>query len=334
MPAEDQVRLVLDALASAGGPVSTAALERSANLSRGRLDAMLKILDVDGAVRRVKGGWESTGAAWEPDAARLARVGAARRAEQEAMREYASTSQCLMAFLRGQLDDPKAEPCGRCANCTGFVPSDAPAPETIEAAEGFLRGLDTVLFPRRQWAAGMSSRKGRITPELQAEEGRALADGRGTGWDAGLDVLLAETFDPSRAADAEALESLVDGLVKVLARWSWVERPTWICPMPSRRRGALVDAVSDRIGELGRLPVHRPLARTEAGQGYQEDMRNSQHQAAAADAGLHIAGEVPPGAVLLIDDIARSGWTLTTAAALLRDAGAGRVLPLVLRAER
>ena len=51
-------------------------------------------------------------------------------------------------------------------------------------------------------------------------------------------------------------------------------------------------------------------------------------------AGLRIAGEVPPGAVLLIDDVTRSGWTLTAAAALLREAGAGRVLPLVLRAER
>ena len=330
MPAEDQVRLVLDALASAGGPVSTAALERAANLSRGRLDAMLKILDVDGAVARVRGGWESTGVAWEPDAARLARVSAARRAEQEAMREYASTSACLMAFLRRQLDDASAEPCGRCANCTGFVPTDAPSPATVEAAEAFLRGLDTVLFPRRQWPSGLPDRKGKIRPELQAEEGRALADGRGTGWDAVLDRLFAS----EGAADDEALDAVVDGLVKVLARWSWTERPAWICPLPSRRHGALVDAVADRVGALGRLPVHRALARKDVGQGFQEDMRNSLHQASAAVAGLHVTGDVPAGPVLLIDDVARSGWTLTAAAALLREAGAGRVLPLVLRAER
>ena len=334
MPAEDQVRLVLDALASAGGPVSTVALERTANLSRGRLDAMLKILDVDGAVRRVKGGWESTGSLWEPDAARLARVAAARRAEQEAMREYASTSQCLMAFLRGQLDDPEAQPCGRCANCTSFVPSDDPTADTVAAAEVFLRALDTVLFPRRQWPSGMSARKGRIPPALQAEEGRALADGRGTGWDAVLDMLLADPSVADSPGNAEALETVVDGLVKVLARWTWAERPSWICPLPSRRSGALIDAVADRIGALGRLPVHRPLTRDEVGQGHQENMRNSLHQASAAAAGLRIDGEVPPGPVLLIDDIARSGWTLTAAAALLREAGAGRVLPLVLRAER
>src|SRR3712207_8775693 len=40
---------------------------------------------------------------------------------QEAMRAYASTDDCLMQFLRRQLDDPEAEPCGRCANCEARV---------------------------------------------------------------------------------------------------------------------------------------------------------------------------------------------------------------------
>ena len=39
---------------------------------------------------------------------------------------------------------------------------------------------------------------------------------------------------------------------------------------------------------------------------------------------------VPPGGVLLVDDTYRSGWTMTVAAALLRDAGAAAVLPLVV----
>jgi ATP-dependent DNA helicase RecQ len=39
--------------------------------------------------------------------------------------------------------------------------------------------------------------------------------------------------------------------------------------------------------------------------------------------------ELPAGPVLLIDDFARSTWTLTAAAALLRDAGSGPALPLV-----
>ena len=334
MPPEDQVQVVLDALRSAGGPVSTASLERAANLSRGRLDAMLKILDVDGAVSRVRGGWESTGAAWQPDAARLARVAAARRAEQDAMREYAATAECLMAYLRGQLDDPSAQPCGRCANCTGFMADDAPSTATVEAAGAFLRGLDTPLFPRRQWPSGMGTRSGRIKPDLQAGEGRALAEGRGTGWDEPLDVVLADSFDARSAEGAAALEAVVDGIVKVLARWPWAQRPAWICPMPSRRHAAAIAAIAERVGSLGRLPVHRALARDDLGQAFQEDMRNSLHQASAAVKGLRVEGEVPAGPVLLIDDITRSGWTLTVAGALLREGGADLVLPLVLRVER
>jgi ATP-dependent DNA helicase RecQ len=40
-----------------------------------------------------------------------------------------------------------------------------------------------------------------------------------------------------------------------------------------------------------------------------------------------------PGPVLLVDDLADSRWTLTIAAALLREAGAPGVLPLTLALE-
>ena len=39
---------------------------------------------------------------------------------------------------------------------------------------------------------------------------------------------------------------------------------------------------------------------------------------------------MPEGAVLLIDDLFDSGWTMTIAAALLRRAGSGPVWPLAL----
>ena len=64
-PPERQVRATLDALADAGRPLSTAALETRVDLSRGRLETMLKVLDVDGAVTRTAGGWLATGQPWE-----------------------------------------------------------------------------------------------------------------------------------------------------------------------------------------------------------------------------------------------------------------------------
>ena len=338
LPAPAQVNHVLSVLGSASGPLSTPALEREANLPRSRLDAMLKILDVDGAVRRVAGGWETTGRGWEPDRERLDRVAAARRAEQDAMRTYARTDTCLMAFLRHQLDDPDAGPCGRCANCAPAVPAvDAaathePAQEPSQAAAGaFLRGIDAPVLPRRRWPSGLPGRSGNIAADLRAEEGRALAGGRGSGWDHVLEPLLADGFDAAR--DGTALDEAVAGLVDVLARWPWQQRPVWVCPMPSRRHAAVIGAVAQRLAALGRLDLQQALVRDDVGQGFQSDMANSTYQARAALAGLRVTGPVPQGPVLLVDDVTRSGWTVTVAAALLREAGAGPVLPLTLLRE-
>ena len=153
-PPRDHVKAVLNAL-EAGGPMSTGLLEEIANLSRSRLELMLKVLDVEGAVRRVSGGWERTEAPWTYDADRHQRVAAARKAEQAAMLAYATTDQCLMAYLRAQLDDPDPTPCGRCANCTGQRPSPRVSPALAAEAGRFLAGQDLVLNPRLQWPQGI-----------------------------------------------------------------------------------------------------------------------------------------------------------------------------------
>ena len=118
-PPERQVRATLATLAEAGRPLSAGVLETHVDLSRGRLESMLKVLDVDGAVRRVGGGWTATGQPWHYDAERYERVAAERAREQEAMLAYQATDGCRMEYLRRQLDDPAAAPCGRCDNCTG-----------------------------------------------------------------------------------------------------------------------------------------------------------------------------------------------------------------------
>src|SRR6516225_7093171 len=118
-PPEPLVRTALAALSRADGPVPLAALEASADLSRGRLETMLKVLDVDGVVRRVRGGWVATGEPWVYDGERYARVAAERSREQQAMLGYVATSGCRMDYLLRELDDPAAAPCGRCDNCTG-----------------------------------------------------------------------------------------------------------------------------------------------------------------------------------------------------------------------
>ncbi|MFK4274202.1 helicase-related protein, partial [Streptomyces milbemycinicus] len=165
-PPEEQVRRTLEVLASSDRPVSLPALEPQVELRRSRLEIMLKVLDVDGAVRRVRGGWTATGQPWAYDAERYAWVARQREAEQQAMREYATTAGCRMEFLRRQLDDEKAAPCGRCDNCAGARFTTEVSAASLDAARGELGRPGVEVEPRRMWPTGLPAvgvdLKGRI----------------------------------------------------------------------------------------------------------------------------------------------------------------------------
>src|SRR5690349_15513265 len=113
-PPEPLVRQTLGVLGEQ--PLSTAAVETRVDMSRSRLEMLLEVLDCDGAAKRVKGGWIGTGQEWVYDRERHQRIAAARRAEQQAMLDYLTTDECRLVFLRRQLDDVDAQPCGRCDN--------------------------------------------------------------------------------------------------------------------------------------------------------------------------------------------------------------------------
>jgi ATP-dependent DNA helicase RecQ len=319
-PSRDQVNAVLGAL-EAGGPMSTGLLEEIANLSRSRLELMLKVLDVEGAVRRVTGGWERTDGPWTYDGDRHQRVAAARKAEQAAMVAYATTDQCLMAYLRGQLDDTDPTRCGRCANCTGQRPSPQVSPALAAEAGRFLAGQDLVLSPRLQWPQGIPGLHGRIPEQLRVQPGRALATLGGPGWGPVVRELL--------AGDGPVPEEVVDAVVRVLSRWDWPQRPAWVTFVPSRRHPKLVQDLAERIAEVGRLPLHNVLERIREAPP-QLEMANSAHQCRNVHGAFTLTGPIPHGGVLLVDDTADSKWTLTTVGALLRHAGAHAVHPLVL----
>ena len=121
-PSEAMVRNVIDALESER-PQSTPALEPLVDLGRTRLEMVLKVLDVDGAVRRVKGGWIGTGEPWEYDEARYRKLDEARKREQQAMLDYQVDRRAAGWRSCGASstipNSREGERCGRCDNCTG-----------------------------------------------------------------------------------------------------------------------------------------------------------------------------------------------------------------------
>jgi ATP-dependent DNA helicase RecQ len=323
VPDEQRVGKILGALAKRSQTLVE--LENATTIRRGRLEGLLKILAVEEVVRRDGSAWAATGKRWTYDAERWQALARVREREAGLMRSFAGGAGCLMRFLQDALDDPDPSDCGRCSVCTGRLPGPGarPATERVEAARAFVRGQDVVIEPRKLWPSGggLQGRKGRI---VGGSEGRALAFADDPGWSELLEPLFA-------AADGPAPQEVLDGVVEVLARWrrTWGPRPLAVVPMPSTRHAQLIRSVASHVSAVGKLPLVEALQL--AGPTQDEDAASGAKVAALLKA-LAVRPDVaiPPGPVLLVDARYRSGWTMTVAAALLRDAGAAAVLPLAL----
>lgn len=332
-PPEPAVRQVVDALASAGRPLSTMALEPRCNLSRSRLEMVLKVLDVDGAVQRVKGGWLATGSDWQYDAERYRGIAEARRAEQQTMLEYQSTGTCRMEFLLRQLDAPHAEPCGRCDNCAGPRWSKEVSLDRVTLASERLRRPGVEVEARRQWPSGMAGLdvplSGRIGADVIAAPGRAL--GRLT--DVGWGNRLRELFSPTAAtADGPVPDDMMNACVQVLASWDWEERPVGVVTIASQSRPKLVASLGERLASIGRLTMLGEIGSEQS----EEPRANSALRLAQVWRKLTVDAQLAErlftvkGPVLLVDDRVDTGWTMTVATKLIRETGVPAVLPFAL----
>ncbi|MCU1438079.1 MAG: recombinase RecQ [Naasia sp.] len=343
MPSQELASAVLDELARENGaPLSTPALEARVNIRRTRLELLLKVLDVDGAVQRARGGWTSTGRTWTYDADRYRRIAAERVAEQQHMLDYERTTDCRMAYLQRFLDDATATPCGRCDNCVGaWFPTGASTAAEARASSTLER-VGVPIEPRAQWPTGAERLgvpvKGNIPPAERMLEGRALArltDITAAGrW---CRELLAAS-----APDAPASSELIAACIRVLAEWPWEQRPATVVSMPSRSRPLLIGSVARGIADAGRLRYLGSLEYAGSGPSGGSGGNSAYRLAAVWDglvepiglveraADIAAVGSAPRGPVLLIDDIADSRWTLTVASRALRLAGAPAVLPFAL----
>ncbi|MET0819612.1 MAG: RecQ family ATP-dependent DNA helicase [Aeromicrobium sp.] len=333
MPSQERAAAVIGELSDV--PLSTPALEARVNLRRTPLELLLKVLDVDGAVRRVQGGWVATGQPWTYDRERYERIAAAREAEQSSMLTYQRDSTCRMEMLQRDLDDATAAPCGRCDNCAGpWFPTGVDSAAT-QTASGTLDKVGVEIEPRAQWPTGAErlgvEAKGKIAVDDRAEAGRAVARLTDLGWGGVLRELFA-----AGAPDAPISDELLGACVRVLKDWGWAERPAAVVSIPSRSRPQLVDSMARGIAGIGRLTDLGSLdlvgegARSGPGGNSAYRLADVWGQLAVGPAlaeGLQSLGGKP---VLLIDDRVDSRWTLTTAARELRRSGAGSVLPLVL----
>jgi ATP-dependent DNA helicase RecQ len=316
---------ILETLEAAGRPMSVVGLQQAVNLPKGRIEQALKLLEIDGAVTREGGRFSRTAEPWSQDEARIERVIATRRAELAEMQAYVDHDGCFMEFLARALDDPAAEPCGKCANDLGRPMSREVDRGLVDAAIEFLRRDLRTIGPRKQWVAdAVPGLKGKIDPPN--ELGMALCVYGDAGW--GRDV------QRGREVDGRFDRELVVASAKAIRdRWHPTPWPEWVAAVPSVRRPGLVDGFARAVARELELPFVPCLVGATGAQP-QDTMLNSVQQLANAHGGLSVASGVSvlSGPVLLVDDIVDSGWTLTVAGWLLREGGSGPVHPFALAA--
>ena len=334
-PQEEHVRAVLDALAVAPTPLSTQSLETRVDVAHVRLEHMLRVLDVDGVVRRVPKGWVTTGAPWHHDTARYERVAAEREAERGMMREYVATTGCRMEFLRRCLDDLDAVPCGRCDNCAGPSISCDVSSRAVDTARAHLDRVGLEIAPRTVWPSGLPAiginLSGRIVLAERPQPGRALARLSDLGWGEHLRALLGDDVP-----DGPVPENVMRGIERLLADWARGDapRPVGVVTIESRRRPALIASIATKIAAVRDLALLGVLPAVPRGRS--ASRANSARRVSV----LHLSVVVPQalaeacvkigGPVLLVDDLVDSGWTMTLAARALRRAGVVEVLPFAL----
>lgn len=322
IPKEPQVRRLLEVLGAADDAMSVPQLEAETGLRRTKVDLLLRQLAVDGITERGSDGWRASGAEWTFDKAHYDGVLDVRRREADIMRSFIRGEQCLMQLLQQSLDDPRAEPCGRCSVCLGQLPpplQPAASAETVAQVRQVLRAEQHVLEPRKMWPGGAFGKRGRIPPAELAEEGRVIVHADAAEWG----ELLAGALRNDGPPPAE----LLDACVRTLAGWGWSTRPDVIVGLSAAGHPQLVTGVVDGLGSVGRLPTLQwPVSGSPPDDATSVDEATFWRNALGDSEIPHVSGQC----VLLVVDASSSGWVVTVAAALLREAGADAILPLLL----
>ena len=161
-----------------------------------------------------------------------------------------------------------------------------------------------------------------IPQPLRGEDGRVLSR-----WGEPVWGELVTQGKAQGRFDDELLTATVD---LIRHRWPEATEVRWVTCIPSNRHPNLVPDFAARLAAalgIPFLPVIRKTRETEP----QKSMENRFHQCHNLDGAFEVQPaygmDVP---VLLVDDVVDSAWTLTLAAALLRQAGTPAVFPFAL----
>jgi ATP-dependent DNA helicase RecQ len=325
-PDEEHVNSILEALANSDG-LTERQMEEAVNLRKGQIEKVLKFLSVDNPAPVLKDGskWVRTPVEYRMDHPRIQRLTRQRVLEWQEVQDYINSRDCLMVFLARALDDENPKPCGKCSRCLGGAVVDESFSHRVAAGAAlYLKHSELPLECKKQVAKDAFPEyefRANLPENLRAMTGRILSR-----WgDAGWGRLVAD--DKHAGHFRDELVAAVAEMVQ--QRWNPDPAPAWITCVPSRNHPELMPDFCRRLAQQLRLPFLPVVTKTRDNQP-QKMQQNRFHQCRNLDGVFAIAADIPSDAVLLVDDMVDSVWTMTIVAALLRKAGSGPVWPVAL----
>lgn len=240
---------------------------------------------------------------------------AIREAEWERMVAYRENRErCRMAMLIGDFQHvPDTYRCGRCDICLGTSPVlRALDPALIRHAAVFLHGVRPVEFtlPARD---GVQIRGKAVTPYGESRYGAMVRRAK---------------YDGER--DPELIRMACD----VLTADDWpIPQPAWVAAAPSRRHPEFVAWIASGIASQLGLPFHDLVVKTRDTDPQKYQMSRAHQRENVRDV-FAIAGDLPAGPALVVDDMVDSGETLAEICAVLRRHGCEHPHPFALASSR
>jgi len=316
-PKRADVEAIIECLDRAGDGLSLPNIAAKVNIRHSQIEKALTLLSLERPAPVVKEGskWQLTAAPlqeafWE----RATRLTTLRREEEAQMRTYVALP--FGEHMRHLIRALDGDDAGIAAPTLPPLSAEV-TEEAVREAADFLRRTELPFDPRKQW-----SNLQRIPASSQANAGRALCTWRDAGW--GDEVFR------GKYADDRFSDRLVEASAAMIRKWSPAPAPAWVTCVPSNRRPTLVADFARRLAQALQLPFHAALVKIRDTP-EQKEMQNSPKQEANVRGSFGVdAGAVRPGPVLLVDDVVDSRWTMTVAAAVLREHGAGEVWPMAL----
>ncbi len=323
-PTQKEMGEVLHVIEESSEGLKKADIVKRLNMTLGRIDKCLKALEIDNIISKEGTIYTRTLNKWQPDLERSEKITRLRYNELEKMREFVGLKSCYMKFISEELDDIDIKDCGKCKNCIGkeYFSGKVNDENVIEAIK-FIRGEHSDIHIRKRWPAGVIAETARNIPiEERNQTGKILCDYADSGW--GKYV----------KEDKYINKYFRDELVKAsanLIRYNWNrdDEIKWVTSIPSLNTKELVPSFAKRLAkELG-MPYYEVITKKK-NTPQQKNMQNSFLQSRNALEGFEVYNPIPNGAVLLVDDMVDSGWTLTICGMLLKKQGADNVYPFAL----